>query len=105
MIQLNIGLNNNPYSFEQCSRILNLMFLAESRLDQSKWGEAVEPTVVSKITENWDLSDITTVVERLCVTLEQDAIAIKVNEVGYLVYNPSYVGERYSYNEEYFINY
>jgi hypothetical protein len=81
------------------------MFLAESRLSQSQWGEVVEPTVVSKITENWDLSDITIMVERLCVTLEQEAIAVKIDGIGYLVYDPSYVGERHSYNEEYFINY
>lgn len=105
MVELNIGLNNNPYSFEQCSRILDLMFRAKSRLDISQWVENPEPTVVSRITENWEVSDILSVIERLCVTLEQDAIAIKIDGIGYLVYRPDYVGERYSYDERFFIPY
>jgi hypothetical protein len=101
MIQLNIGLNNNPYLFEQCSNILQDMFNCKTRLDYSKWENNPEPTVVVKIDGTVEYEQI----EVLCLFFTQDAIALKISGFGCLVYRPDYVGERYSYNEEYFINY
>lgn len=82
-----------------------MFFGAESRLAQSEWVGVVEPTLVCKITENWDIDDLIDTIERLCTTLEQEAIAAKINGIGFLVYCPDYVGEKLYFDDTFFINF
>lgn len=51
------------------------------------------------------LENILIVMGYFCVILQQDAIAFKVNNVGYMAFNSQYKGERFAFNSEYFLNY
>lgn len=44
------------------------------------------------------------VLDYLCTKLNQDAIAYKINGIGFMRFNKEYTGERFKFKEEYFIN-
>lgn len=69
------------------------------------WGK--ENTAVFKIeldkymsAENFPL-----IMQYFCTVMNQDAIAYKVNGVGYMAFNVDYEGERFKFNNEYFVDY
>jgi hypothetical protein len=103
MITINIGLNNNPLNLEQVAKLLNQFKLFGLNDYAEKLGEYVgadEPTFVGEldfITANH--------VEALCEIMTQDCIAIYNHdtEVGELVYNPLYEGDKYTFDPKYFL--
>lgn len=65
------------------------------------WGE--ERTYVARIPlHSANIELINTILEYMCIDFQQDAIAYMINGVGYMVFNPSYTGERYKFNINYF---
>ena len=98
---LNVGLGNNPYGFD----VLRDYFSdgkSAKVVDYAvgQWDGCEEPTCVVSIEMDGDVREF---VERLCGWTTQTAIAVKVDGVGDLVYEPSYQGERYTFDERYFI--
>jgi hypothetical protein len=98
---LNVGLGNNPYGFD----VLRDYFRDGKRAKVveyavGEWDGCEEPTCVVSIEMDGDVREF---VERLCSWTTQTAIAVKVDGVGDLVYEPSYQGERYEFDEKYFI--
>lgn len=98
---LNVGLGNNPYGFD----VLRDYFsdgksakVVEYAVGQ--WDGCEEPTCVVSFEMDGDVRQF---VEKLCGWTTQTAIAVKVDGVGDLVYEPSYEGERYTFDERYFI--
>ena len=106
-IKLNIGLENNPKSFTEVSKNTNWMLcfgLFESREEVGEYEGKPERTAVIKLTNDVDSeSTVIEFVEYLTTIFIQDCIAVKINDVGYLVYNPEYKGEKFEFNNEYFI--
>lgn len=103
MYTINIGLNNNPLNLDQVAKLLNQFKLFGLEDYQEKSGDylgAEEPTFVG------ELDSITSNhVEALCEIMTQDCIAIYNHdtEVGDLVYNPLYEGEKYEFDPKYFL--
>ena len=103
MYTINIGLNNNPLNLEQIAKLLNqfmLFGLTDYAEQIGQYVEAIEPTFVGElevITANH--------VEALCEIMTQDCIAIYNHdlEIGELVYNPLYEGEKYEFDMKYFL--
>lgn len=83
MVVLNIGLNGNPWSYEEVENFMFNVYGAQCKRAISEWEGNIEPTVVVKL-DKIDVSGI----QCLCVLLKQDVIAAKFDGVGRLVYNP-----------------
>lgn len=105
-IILNIGLNNNPLSASQVAKV------ARERLglDRATWATEVgeylqdaEPTIVLHGETSKAYDQIMYLAKELSEDLTQDCIAIKVDDQGHLVYPETFTGERYEFDENYFI--
>lgn len=108
VFQLNIGLNNNPYTFETITRALVYSFEGEivaTREDMGEYIESPEPTLVAKIITALDEESAKILVGAMCMKFTQECIGMKLNEEGTLVYNPEFEGEQYTFNPEYFIEF
>jgi hypothetical protein len=68
------------------------------------WGEEVTYVAsVPLLSSNVEL--INTILEYMCIDFKQDAIAYMINGVGYMVFNPNYMGEKFEFNINYFEKY
>jgi len=109
-VTLNIGLNNNPFTVEQLKKIIKEVYSndLEIRFEEvdSTWEGEHEPTLVVSMIVNFRLPYIETIknMKPLSLATNQDAIGVKINEFGVLVYKPTFEGERMLFNEDYFIN-
>lgn len=104
---LNIGLNNNPYAEEL--RRGEIKFCSQSPINfkvqnMTYMGE-VEPTLIVRFNDlNYRLSHVIDMVERLCLMYTQEAIGIRYRGTGILVYNPTFDGEIYSFDNSLFMD-
>lgn len=105
-IVLNIGLNNNPKQANEIAKI------ARERLgiDRATWAtelgkylEGDEPTLVLHGDTAKAFHEITAEVAKISEDLTQECIAVKIGERGRLIYPDAFTGERYSFNEKYFL--
>jgi hypothetical protein len=101
----NIGLNNNTMGADN---VVSTLFINKFAL--SKWAikdgiyeDTVEPTVVAYGHTDLSTEQIISITQRMCVFMTQECIAVKIDGVGYLVYSPDFEGERYEFNEQYFL--
>jgi len=105
-IVLNIGLNNNPKTANQIATI------ARERLgiDRATWATSMgkyledsEPTLILHGDTTSAFHEIVNEIAKLSTDLTQECIAVKIGERGRLIYAPEHKGERYDFNEKYFI--
>jgi hypothetical protein len=103
---LNIGLNNNPKQAYQVAKI------ARERLgmDRATWATTMgeylqsdEPTLVLHGETAVAFHEIVNKIANLSTELTQECIAVKIGSRGRLIYAPDYKGERYNFDEKYFI--
>lgn len=107
---LNIGLGNNPLdSVDICVKLRELGVTVTDidiqTTKESNWCE--EQVVVVDIETELTPSDLYLLIERMCVITEQETIAFRANNkttpyMGYIAYHPSYTGEFYEFNSQYF---
>lgn len=103
-IKLNIGLENNPYEFADVLTFVNeLATLNSFRQESGEYNGEPERTFVASLYSKHTEERILKQIELLTIAFTQDCIAVKINDVGYLVYNPEYKGEKFEFNNEYFI--
>jgi hypothetical protein len=103
MYTINIGLNNNPLTLEEIAKLINQCKVFGLTKYAEKLGEydgADEPTFVGELdvmTSNF--------AEAFCEIMTQDCIAFYNHdtEVGELVYNPLYEGDKYEFDPKYFL--
>jgi hypothetical protein len=108
IVQINIGLNNNPYNFEQ---IFNHMAsLREQKLlgaceYVSEYIDNPEPTFVGKfeVPDNTDIRVLIKWMEVLSDTYTQECIPFTSPIGDLLVYNRSWIGDRYKFDARYFV--
>ena len=108
VFQLNIGLNNNPYSFEKITEALVATFEGEIVATREELGEYItspEPTLVAKIITQMDAESARILTTMMAMKFTQECIGMKFNEEGTLVYNPEFKGEQYTFDAEYFIEF
>ena len=103
---LNIGLNNNPKQAYQVAKI------ARERLgiDRATWATSMgeylqsdEPTLVLHGETAAAFHEIINEIESLSTELTQECIAVKIGSRGRLIYAPEHKGDRYTFDEKYFI--
>lgn len=100
-IEINIGLNNNPLP---ASEILKYFDISdEHNIQLGEWVGADEPTLVIEINRDIEYYRVKMLIINLTKLLTQEAIAFRFNGVGELVFNESYEGERYPFDEAYFL--
>ena len=108
VFQLNIGLNNNPYTFERISNALVHAFEGEivaTREDIGEYVDSPEPVLVAKIITAMDEESAKILVGAMAMKFTQECIGMKFNEEGTLVYNPEFKGEQYTFDAQYFIEF
>jgi hypothetical protein len=110
--KINVGLNNNPFTFEQvndylrnvCAINRNIIFTNFSTVPQiGTYNGANEPTLVAEFESKCSQSEIIREVERLCVVFTQECIAIS-GTFDLLVYPITFNGQRFKFDNQYFID-
>lgn len=119
-ITLNLGLLSNKEfdgltqeqilsGFDGCLSLYGINMVA-NRIEHSH----TENTLIAKLSVNSVLIfNLKNVIAKICEFLQQDAIAYKLNDKGFLIYNSGFTSEELankvsqwgSFNEEYFLNY
>lgn len=111
-MKINLGLNNNPWTYEQVVDFFKMYNLKSERKDMGEWQDNPEPTAVLVI-DNVDDAEV----EKWCQYFTQECIAVLRDDMsdkygslwdwetgeGSLIYNPDYTGERYTFDFKYFI--
>ena len=108
---LNIGLNNTNYSkvMEQINNSKGYLFDDYNvREVTGTYNNNIEPTLVVSFYSFSSLDSIKFKIKDWCKTLKQDCIALTIKgmlekNVGILIYNESYKGEKQAFNNKYFI--
>lgn len=105
-IQINIGLNNNTFTSEgvevYLSRLEGYRLMACYEKDMTFQGN-VEPTFVAMLEYCYrDESKVLADFERICSVMTQESIAISTDSMEVLAFNPSYNGERYRFDPQFF---
>lgn len=106
VVRLNIGLNNNPYGSSPVSITNQLSLFLDidnAFVHNGQWEGQDEPTLVVTALTTDSFADFEKYVEQLTQHFTQQAIAFKYGGKGVLTYDPSFDGERYEFNDEYFI--
>lgn len=100
IVKLNIGLENNPYDFESIQWIFGAS--STSRVQIGEYNGEPERTavVLAKVENDFDVLEY---VAKMALSFTQECIAVKIDDVGYLVYNPNFEGEKLEFDNQYFI--
>jgi hypothetical protein len=104
VLRFNIGLNNNRYSVQELLEALgDFMDIDSHFIVEGEYNGDNEPTLVAT-----GLSDLSLDIVQLNVSLfsmlaNQDCIAFRLGGQGDLAYRSDWTGDRYEFNEEYFI--
>ena len=109
----NIGLLNNPYvqdvnNTETIERFFSSMSVlgvfTRVRFGTGHW-DGDEPTAILVIVSD-DEFDAEGICKNLCKLMTQTAIAMRTDgDEGKLVYHPDHTGEKYEFDEKYFIEF
>lgn len=105
-IEMNIGLNNNPSTAERLTGALQSYFegsTVRTQVQTGEWDGGDEPTLVVELYNDISEFELREFVVFNTIALTQDAIAFRFNGVGELVFNDNYTGERYPFDEKYFL--
>lgn len=116
--ELNIGLENNPFTGPQVWGILcnqpAFMGTVQSREDVSTYEGETERTLVVKglLRDEFNIVDV---IEPSCKIMNQECIAVKLIvtdsetgrsiEANHLIYNPLFEGEKQEFSDEFFIRF
>jgi hypothetical protein len=104
----NIGLNNNPYNAQDIIGAITTAFphnegyIVAYREHMGEWEGKPEPTLVIEVLGEQDTESMVILTKMMCLAFTQDAIAVRNNDDGVLVYNPKHEGEQYTFDPQYF---
>ena len=105
-LQINIGLNNNPFTAEQVIDYIasNKEYrLMAYQIVDAEFNGNVEPTFVGLMEYKYNRqSKILQDFENIASVMTQESIALVTDKMQVLAFNPSYEGEGYEFNNEYF---
>lgn len=105
-LQINIGLRNNPFTAEQVIDYIasnkEYRLMAYQIVDSEFQGN-VEPTFVGLMEYKYSRqSKILSDFENIASVMTQESIAIKTDKMQALAFNPSYAGDGYEFDNQYF---
>lgn len=105
--QANIGMNNNTLSAEQLvdffathKRFRLMAYTFQYGMFQGKQEETFVALFENSVSEGSTLVEF----ELVCDLLEQESIALRLEGGDVLAFNPNYEGDKYKFNDEFFIN-
>jgi len=104
----NIGLNNNPYTATLIIDAITTAFphnegyIVAYREHMGEWEGKPEPTLVIEVIGEQDAESMVALTKMMCIAFTQDAIAVRNDGDGHLVYRPEFTGDRYEFNSEFF---
>jgi hypothetical protein len=105
-LQVNIGLNNNTMTAEQVIDYIasNKEYrLMAYQIVDAEFNGNVEPTFVGLLEYKYNRqSKILSDFENIASVMTQESIAIVTDKMQVLAFNPSYNGDGYEFNNEYF---
>lgn len=106
-IKLNIGLENNPLTESDITKILwlNGFYHMKSRVHVGTYLGNPERTLVIEGKYLRSEAQFIRVIEALCLMLTQECIAAVADGTGALIYDPNFIGEFIEFSKDYFINY
>ncbi len=111
-LTINIGLNVNNYEpINQKEITLKTMLKIFSptlskTVETGEWNGNKERVQVYTINAGeLDSQGLKLLISWLCIELNQDAISFKLNNEGYIVFNPLYMGEQFRFDNEKFLNF
>lgn len=104
MYTLNIGLNNNPFDFQESVIIISNMGLIEFdfQIGVYDYGDGIlvqEPTLVAKFSRKPKMATLCRIFEQECIPVFDHSTS-----KGDLVYHSSFKGERYQFCSDYFLH-
>jgi len=105
-LQVNIGLNNNPYTSEdvidRMASDKNYRLIAYQIVDSEFEGK-VEPTFVGLFEYKYGRdSKVLNDFEDLASVMTQQSIAVMTSSMEVLAFSPSYKGKRYHFDRKFF---
>ena len=105
-LQINIGLNNNPFTAEEVIDYIGsnkeYRLMAYQIVDSEFQGK-VEPTFVGLLEYKYSRqSKILQDFENIASVMTQESIALVTDKMQVLAFNPSYEGEGYQFDSQYF---
>ena len=102
---LNIGLNNNPLSRGAIiNKIAEDYIINHYSFAIGKYEDEHEPTLVVHIESPYARTGhFITKIEELATILTQNCIAVSTDQFDLLVYAQNYNGQRYKFDNQYFI--
>lgn len=105
VVRLNIGLNNNPYDAVDIVALLNFLRIDVDRADvvDGEYNGDCEPTLVVRALTHHHPIILDSMMSMLADDLTQECIAYKIGGKGVLKYSPWFKGDRYDFDEQYFI--
>ena len=105
-LQINIGLNNNLFTPEQVIDYIasNKEYrLMAYQIVDAEFNGNVEPTFVGLLEYKYNTqSKILQDFENIASVMTQGSIALVTDKMQVLAFNPSYEGEGYQFDEQYF---
>ena len=103
-VKLNIGLENNPFDFEQIIEQFSIFNkIISARIEVGEYNGEPERTAVIEVESGIDTNKSLSQTEYLTKLFTQECIAVKIDDVGYLIYNPNFEGEKFEFDQKYFI--
>ena len=104
VLRLNIGLNNNPHDFKTILEVVALFMTIDSHsIEDGEYEGQDEPTLVVTGLTDRSFDVIKDILTALSLDLTQDCIAFKLGGQGDLAYRSDWTGDRYEFDEQYFI--
>lgn len=102
MYTLNIGLNNNPFSFTESVIVLSRFGVKdfEFRIGVFTYPDGSteqEPTLVIKFARKPNVAKLCKLFTQICIPVFDHSTG-----EGKLVYNPSFTGDRFEFDSQYF---
>jgi len=105
-LQINIGLNNNPFTAEEVIDYIasNKEYrLMAYQIVDGEFNGQLEPTFVGLLEYKYSRqSKILQDFENLASVMTQESIALVTDKMQVLAFNPNYDGEGYEFNNQYF---
>ena len=104
-LTINLGLNNNPH---QAPVLLMYMrkYIFKSSKDTIKkgvWNGQIERTIIIKGKTELTPFQISNKIDYLNNLCTQDCISYKINDLGFLQYNKTFKGDKYKFDNKYFL--
>jgi hypothetical protein len=109
-IQLNIGLGNNPFAYEQASVMVQAILSAsggtdiKSRKDDGVYNGEHEENIVISFDWTGDWFPLKSKIQAIANIMEQECIAVYIPEMadGLLCFQHGWEGEKYNFNLKFF---